>query len=287
MSTSAEIYFLLLFQIVDRLMYLCYYNYCNVIIIFTTFTKTFLILNLGQDVIKMPPKVAKTGGGSKTQTKTMAKASSSSKSSGSSKTSSSSGVKKSAPPVTSKPKNVDKVDFGKPKPQADAGVYHKPRLIAAATGRDPEPTPSASRPLSQNPAMRREAEKAEYYDRIARRARKELNAEKSAKSGTGAVVAEILEDTAIVAATAAGGPIGGLGVGAATKLHNHSQKEKDEMTMAQKIVYDIMTEPNSGQDRLDEMEFVYQHRKEIDECKEITRKIDAANEEARKHHEGE
>ena len=68
----------------------------------------------------------------------MAKASSSSKSSGSSKTSSSSGVKKATPPPV-KPKNVDKVDFGKPKPQADAGVYHKPRLIAAATGRDPEP----------------------------------------------------------------------------------------------------------------------------------------------------
>ena len=231
----------------------------------------------------MPPRV---GSNKPAQTKTMAKASSSSKSSGSSKTSSSSSVKKTTPPPA-KPKNVDKVEFNKPKPTASAGVYHKPRMIAAAIGRDPEPTPSASRPLSQNPAMRREAEKAEYHDRIARRARKELDAEKSAKSGTGAVVAEILEDTAIVAATAAGGPIGGLGVGAATKLHNHSQKEKDEMTMAQKIVYDIMTEPNSGQDRLDEMEFVYQHRKEIDECKEITRKIDAANEEARKHHEGE
>lgn len=83
----------------------------------------------------MPPRV---GSNKPAQTKTMAKASSSSKSSGSSKTSSSSGVKKATPPPV-KPKNVDKVDFGKPKPQADAGVYHKPRLIAAATGRDPEP----------------------------------------------------------------------------------------------------------------------------------------------------
>ena len=127
----------------------------------------------------MPPKVARTGGGSKTQPpKTMAKASSSSKSSGSSKTSNSSGVKKPAPPVTSKPKNVDKVDFGKPKPQVDVGIYKpptiklidpkqelrqnmqelnqriktfepvtaketktKPKPIAAATGRDPEPKP--------------------------------------------------------------------------------------------------------------------------------------------------
>ena len=78
---------------IDRLMYLCYYNYCNVIITFTTFTKIFFILNSAKEMIKMPPKVARTGGGSKTQSpKTMAKASSSSKSSGSSKTSSSSGV---------------------------------------------------------------------------------------------------------------------------------------------------------------------------------------------------
>lgn len=73
----------------------------------------------------MPPKVARTGGGSKTQPpKTMAKAStsSSSKSSGSSKTSSSSSVKKSTPPPA-KPKNVDKVEFNKPKPKVDAGTY--------------------------------------------------------------------------------------------------------------------------------------------------------------------
>ena len=135
--------------------------------------------------------------------------------------------------------------------------------------------------------MRREAEKAEYYERIARRARRELDAEKSVKSGKGAVVAEILEDTAIVITTAAGGPWTGLGVGSVIKTHNHSQKEKGDMTIAQKIVYDVMTDPRSGQDRLDEMEFVYQHRKEIDEDKEITRKIDAANEESRKKHEGE
>ena len=63
----------------------------------------------------MSPKVSKVGSRS---TKTIVKAStsSSSKSSGSSKTSSSSSVKKTTPPVTSKPKNVDKVDFGLPKP---------------------------------------------------------------------------------------------------------------------------------------------------------------------------
>ena len=67
----------------------------------------------------MPPRV---GSNKPAQTKTMAKASSSSKSSGSSKTSSSSGVKKATPPPA-KPKNVDKVEFNKPKPTASAGTY--------------------------------------------------------------------------------------------------------------------------------------------------------------------
>lgn len=76
-------------------------------------------------------------------------------------------------------------------------------------------------------------------------------------------------------------------IGAVLEFRQKSKKEKDEMTIAQKIVYDIITDPKKGNEPLDEMEFVYQHRKEIDEDKEITRKIDAANEEARKHHEGE
>ena len=68
------------------------------------------------------------------------KSTTSSSSARTNKSSSSSTVKKptnTAP--QQKPKNVDKVDFGKPKPQTDAGVYHKPKPIAAATGRDPEP----------------------------------------------------------------------------------------------------------------------------------------------------
>ena len=73
----------------------------------------------------MPPKVARTGGGSKTQPPKKTTTSSSSKSSGSSKTSSSSSVKKTTPPPA-KPKNVDKVDFGKPKPKVDAGTYKPP-----------------------------------------------------------------------------------------------------------------------------------------------------------------
>ena len=43
------------------------------------------------------------------------------------------------------------MDFGKPKPQADAGVYHKPRLIAAATGRDPEPLKPKPKQEDYNP----------------------------------------------------------------------------------------------------------------------------------------
>ncbi len=94
----------------------------------------------------MPPKVSRIVS---QPTKTIAKASanSSSKSSGSSsKTSSSSSVRKSTtatstpkPTSAQKPRNVDHVDFDKTKTIVDAGVYHKPKPIAAATGRDPEP----------------------------------------------------------------------------------------------------------------------------------------------------
>lgn len=94
------------------------------------FTEIFFIFNLIRDVFKMPGKVARTGGGSKTQPPKKT-TSSSSKSSGSSKTSSSSNVKKATPPPA-KPKNVDKVDFGKPKPTASAGVYKKPPVMKSA-----------------------------------------------------------------------------------------------------------------------------------------------------------
>lgn len=50
------------------------------------------------------------------------KTTSSSSSSKTSKTASSSSVKKATPPPA-KPKNVDKVEFGKPKPKVDAGTY--------------------------------------------------------------------------------------------------------------------------------------------------------------------
>ena len=96
----------------------------------------------------MLKKVSKVGGSKPTQTKTITKKSSGSskqtqvktttKSRGSSKESNINTVKQTTP--APKPKNVDKVEFGKPKPTVDTGVYHKPKLIAAATGRDPEPS---------------------------------------------------------------------------------------------------------------------------------------------------
>lgn len=68
-------------------------------------------------------KVSKVGSNKTTQTKTIAKASSNSKTSGSSKTAKSSIVKKTTNTAPQqKPKNVDKVDFGKPKPPIDTGV---------------------------------------------------------------------------------------------------------------------------------------------------------------------
>ena len=93
----------------------------------------------------MPLKVYKASS-KPIHTKTVAKAStgSSSKSSGSSKSSSSSSVRKTTTTSNSRPTpaptpNVDKVAFGKTTTTASAGVYHRPKPIAAATGRDPEP----------------------------------------------------------------------------------------------------------------------------------------------------
>ena len=64
----------------------------------------------------MLKKVSKVGGSKPTQTKTITK-----KSSGSSKVSNTNTVKQTTP--APKPKNVDKVEFGKPKQTASAGTY--------------------------------------------------------------------------------------------------------------------------------------------------------------------
>lgn len=73
----------------------------------------------------MLKKVSKVGGSKPTQTKTITK-----KSSGSSKVSNTNTVKQTTP--APKPKNVDKVEFGKPKPTASAGVYKKPPVMKSA-----------------------------------------------------------------------------------------------------------------------------------------------------------
>ncbi len=100
----------------------------------------------------MPPKVSRTSTVRTIPQKKTTVSSSKSTSKSSSTTSSKSTVSrpttstvrsappKPAPAPAQKPKNVDKVDFGKPKTIVDAGVYHRPKPIAAATGRgDPEP----------------------------------------------------------------------------------------------------------------------------------------------------
>ena len=38
-------------ELIDSFMFLCYYNYCNVIIIFIIFTIISLILHLGKEVV--------------------------------------------------------------------------------------------------------------------------------------------------------------------------------------------------------------------------------------------
>lgn len=188
----------------------------------------------------MPPKVARTGGGSKTQPpKTMAKASSSSKSSGSSKMSSSSGVKKSAPPVTSKPKNVDKVDFGKPKPQADAGVYHKPRLIAAATGRDPEPPKAKPKNDDYDPMIMTPSQRHEILNHIHK------DAKEFSKTEMGhAVGAAVIGGAAGAAGAAAGGSVGaGAAVGATSSFIGQITKAVEKVA---EVVVDALGTMGEG-----------------------------------------
>lgn len=223
----------------------------------------------------MPPKISKVGSSRSTKTVAKASTSSSSKSSGSSKTSSSSSVRKSAPPPPApKPRNVDKVDFGKTRTIADAGVYHRPKPIAAATGRDPEPTPRASRPLSQNPDMRREAEKAPREEAIMRRARQEVKAEDFARSHTGTAIGNTIHAVPIAIT---GCQIGGIaGTIASTcasgglLIAGGIQQDKGKMTIPQQYIYNALTDGISQKER----EFVEENRASIDYAKEIIRQTD-------------
>ena len=216
----------------------------------------------------MPPKGARTGGGSKTQPpKTMAKAStsSSSKSSGSSKTSSSSSVKKSTPPPA-KPKNVDKVDFGKPKPQTDAGVYHKPRMIAAATGRDPEPSKPSKAEI-------------EHKKKVESEAHKQIAAEKKVEANRNKINAgpEMVLTAAAIATSSVPPVAAAFGVGAvALQGHNAARQDKNEYTLAEKVAYDNYLYPKHqgymSYDDLQRKNFAKENQAEIDQVKKEIKK---------------
>ena len=217
----------------------------------------------------MLKKVSKVGGSKPTQTKTITKKSSGSskqtqvktttKSSGSSKVSNINTVKQTTP--APKPKNVDKVEFGKPKPTVDTGVYHKPKLIAAATGRDPEP------------------KQAEHMKKVHEQAQKEVNAEKFVKSGTGKFISTVIDGIVLFGESKI--PIKHVDTAApiVTEAHNVAQAQEGKMTIGEKVVYNFLSQPapqpgnqiTTGMPS-DEQKFVSQNRNEIDAEKEKIKK---------------
>lgn len=180
----------------------------------------------------MPPKVYKASS-KPTQTKTVAKAStsSSSKSSRSSKSSSSSSVIKTTSTSNSRPTpNVDKVDFGKTKTTASAGVYHRPKPIAAATGRDPEtktkPTPSAA-----------------HKEKIDERAHKQIEAEKKARSEEAPkkIHKTMAKAPLVLAASAVGGKWAGAAANAIldwADVNEAKAHDQGKMSSTEQIIYE-------------------------------------------------
>ena len=227
----------------------------------------------------MLKKVSKVGGSKPTQTKTITKKSSGSskqtqvktttKSSGSSKVSNINTVKQTTP--APKPKNVDKVEFGKPKPTVDTGVYHKPKLIAAATGRDPEP------------------KQVEHKKKVHEQAQKEVNAEKFVNSGTGKFISTVIDGIVLFGESKI--PIKHVDTAApiVTEAHNVAQAQEGKMTIGEKVVYNFLSQPapqpgnqiTTGMPS-DEQKFVVQNRNEIDAEKEKIKKEEEEEEKAKK-----
>ena len=217
----------------------------------------------------MLKKVSKVGGSKPTQTKTITKKSSGSskqtqvktttKSSGSSKVSNTNTVKQTTP--APKPKNVDKVEFGKPKPTVDTGVYHRPKPIAAATGRDPEP------------------KQAEHMKKVHEQAQKEVNAEKFVKSGTGKFISTVIDGIVLFGESKI--PIKHVDTAApiVTEAHNVAQAQEGKMTIGEKVVYNFLSQPAPQPGNQittftasDSQKFVAENRNEIDAEKEKIKK---------------
>ena len=227
----------------------------------------------------MLKKVSKVGGSKPTQTKTITKKSSGSskqtqvktttKSSGSSKVSNTNTVKQTTP--APKPKNVDKVEFGKPKQTVNTGVYHKPRLIAAATGRDPEP------------------KQAEHMKKVHEQAEREIKAEKFVQSGLGKGLATAIDF--YVTKTMLKMPIKPVGTAmtATKESYNVAQATDGGHTVGQEVIYNFLSQPapqpgnqiTTGMPS-DEQKFVSQNRNEIDAEKEKIKKEEEEEEKAKK-----
>ena len=151
--------------------------------------------------------------------------------------------------------------FGKQKPQADAGVYNNPRMIAAATGRDPEP------------------KQAEHMKKVHEQAQKEVNAEKFVKSGTGKFISTVIDGIVLFGESKI--PIKHVDTAApiVTEAHNVAQAQEGKMTIGEKVVYNFLSQPapqpgnqiTTGMPS-DEQKFVVQNRNEIDAEKEKIKK---------------
>ena len=168
---------------------------------------------------------------------------------------------KPAPAPAPKPRNVDKVDFGKTKSTADAGVYHRPKPIAAATGRDPEP------------------KQVEHKKKIHEQAQKEVNAEKFVKSGTGKFISTIIDGIVLFGESKI--PIKHVDTAApiVTEAHNVAQAQEGKMTIGEKAVYNFLSQPalQPGNQittftASDSQKFVAENRDEIDAEKEKIKK---------------
>jgi len=165
-------------------------------------------------------------------------------------------VVKTTQPPAQKPRNVDKVDFGTPKPQVDAGVYQRPKLIAAARGHDPEPPkPSAA--------------ELEHKRKIESEARKQIEAEKKVEANRNKINAgpTMLVDT--VGLITGSKPIGFAGVALTGYAATH-QDAKD-FTLAEQVAYDNYLYPKHhgymSFDSLERKSFAKQNQEEIDQVK--------------------
>ena len=178
----------------------------------------------------MLKKVSKVGGSKPTQTKTITK-----KSSGSSK--------QTQVKTTTKSSGSSKV----------SNVYHKPRLIAAATGRDPEP------------------KQAEHMKKVHEQAEREIKAEKFVQSGLGKGLATAIDF--YVTKTMLKMPIKPVGTAmtATKESYNVAQATDGGHTVGQEVIYNFLSQPapqpgnqiTTGMPS-DEQKFVVQNRNEID-----------------------